>query len=184
MLPIKTLALRWGWIPLLVIPLIIVGSYELAIHFPIHKHHVASSQLGKTLFPKVSNLSDQRIFPGFSPYEFSDLDESGLPHYCQVALVQKIQCEDTVAGYDEPARSGSIEDKELYDQVCDGFCGESLAAYFDIVKNGCRGYNITGAPATMLGGYMWEAWNETCYLEPQTGRYCNGMHTSRFQIFI
>ncbi|KAG9612301.1 hypothetical protein KCU77_g1765, partial [Aureobasidium melanogenum] len=25
----------------------------------------------------------------------------------------------------------------------------------------------------MDGGYMWEAWNETCYIEPQSGRYCN-----------
>ncbi|KAG9698201.1 hypothetical protein KCU95_g2830, partial [Aureobasidium melanogenum] len=25
----------------------------------------------------------------------------------------------------------------------------------------------------MYGGYMWEAWNETCYIEPQSGRYCN-----------
>ncbi|KAH0386232.1 hypothetical protein KCU92_g2809, partial [Aureobasidium melanogenum] len=171
MLPIKTLALRWGWIPLLVIPAIVVTSYELAIHFPIHKHH--EPLLSNTLFPNATDLSIQRTFPGFTIYKPSDLDELNLPDNCQSALTQKILCEDTVQEYDQPTWRGSIEDKELYDEVCDASCGDSLRSYFEDVSEACAGYNITGAPPTMYGGYMWEAWNETCYIEPQSGRYCN-----------
>ncbi|RAH56629.1 hypothetical protein BO85DRAFT_460024 [Aspergillus piperis CBS 112811] len=28
-------------------------------------------------------------------------------------------------------------------------------------------------PAIILGGNMWEEWNETCYKDPTTGKYCN-----------
>ncbi|KAG9933674.1 hypothetical protein KCU98_g985, partial [Aureobasidium melanogenum] len=172
MLPIKTLALRWGWIPLLLIPLIIVGSYELAIHFPIH-HKQHTSHLSEISFPNATVLTAQRTFPGFSIWQPTELDELNLSESCQTALTRKILCEDTVQGYDGPAWRGSIEDKELYDEVCDASCGASLRSYYQDVSQACAGYNMTGAPPTMDGGYMWEAWNETCYIEPQSGRYCN-----------
>lgn len=173
MLLTRTLALRWGWIPLLVIPLIIVGSYELAIHFPIHKHR--TSHLSNTLFPNATDLSIQRTFPGFTIYKSPDLDELNLPDTCQTALTRKILCNDTVQGYDGPAWRGVIEDKKSYDEVCDASCGASLRSYYQDVWQACAGYNITGTPPTMYAGYMWEAWNETCYIEPQSGRYCNGI---------
>lgn len=146
---------------------------RLAIHFPIHKHH--ESHLSNTLFPNATDLTAQRTFPGFSIYQLSDLNELDLPESCQTALTRKIICEDTVQGYNEPVWRGSIEDKELYDEVCDALCGDSLRSYFEDVSQACAGYNITGAPLTMDGGYTWEAWNETCYIDPQSGRYCNGM---------
>lgn len=77
MVLVETLALRWGWIPLLLIYLITVGSYELAIHFPIHKHH--DSHLSVTLFPHAIDLSIERTFPGFTMYEPSDLENLNLP---------------------------------------------------------------------------------------------------------
>lgn len=177
MLSIKTLALRWCWIPLLLIPLIIVGSYELAIHFPIH-HKQHTSHLSQISFPNTTVPTAQRIFPGFSIWQPTELDGLNFPESCQTALTRKILCEDTVQGYDGPAWRGSIEDKKLYDEVCDASCGASLRSYYQDVSQACAGYNITGAPLTMDGGYMWEAWNETCYIEPQSGRYCNGMHNA------
>lgn len=173
MLPVKTLALRWGWFPLLVIPLIIVGSYELAIHFPIHKHH--TSHLSETSVPNATDLSAQRTFTGFTVYKPSDLDNLNLPEDCQTALTQKILCEDTVQEYDGPAWRGSIADKELYDEVCEASCGASLRSYYQEVSQACAGYDTSGVPPSMYGGYMWEAWNETCYIEPQSGHYCNGI---------
>jgi hypothetical protein len=125
-------------------------------------------------FRGANNYTGERTFSGFSIYEQSWLSELDLPEICQTALSERILCDENVQDFSEPAYRGSIEDNTLYQDVCDASCGASLRAYYENVSRACAGYNVTGAPPTKVGGYLWEGWNETCYTEPSSGRYCNG----------
>lgn len=115
----------------------------------------------------------QRKFPGFTIHDPDDLPTT-LPAACVTALTATIKCEFTVFGFGEPSYHGVLENDILTDMVCDPSCGESLVSWFKTAHDSCAGYTILGYPADILGGNMWAGWNETCYKDTVTGRYCNG----------
>jgi hypothetical protein len=124
-----------------------------------------------------NNYTGQRTFSGFDVYEQSWVEGLNLPNTCKTALTQRILCDEIVEGFSEPSYRGSIDNSTSYQEVCDASCGSSLRSYYENVFRACAGYNVTNAPPTKLGGYLWEGWNETCYVQPGSDRYCNGTST-------
>lgn len=116
-----------------------------------------------------------RLFPGFQLYTSDFISSLKLPKTCQTALTSTIYCNDMISSWTRPEYRGSLNNLTLTKSVCDPSCGASLATYFNTVSSTCAGYNITGAPPTMLGGYVWEGYNETCLRDNDlTKDFCNG----------
>ncbi|KFZ20565.1 hypothetical protein V502_03132 [Pseudogymnoascus sp. VKM F-4520 (FW-2644)] len=121
-----------------------------------------------------TQTSGQRTFQGFQVYDFDDwLLSLKLPAKCNIALTQVINCQDTLQTWTEPSWRGNLENTTLMDLVCDSGCGASLKSYFNTVETSCAGYNISGYPTTIPGGYIWEGYNQTCLKDTSTDRYCS-----------
>lgn len=102
-----------------------------------------------------TQTSGQRTFQGFQVYDFDDwLLSLKLPAKCNIALTQVINCQDTLQTWTEPSWRGNLENTTLMDLVCDSGCGASLKSYFNTVETSCAGYNISGYPTTIPGGYI------------------------------
>lgn len=122
----------------------------------------------------ANQTTGERTFPGFQLYTDDFISTLNLPSICATALTASIYCNNLLSTYTTPQWAGSLGNITLTNSVCDSGCGSSLASYFNTVQSACSGYNITGAPPTMLGGYVWQGYNETCLKDPTTGQYCNG----------
>ncbi|KAB8225907.1 pectin lyase-like protein [Aspergillus novoparasiticus] len=112
----------------------------------------------------------QRTFSGLQIYSDGALE--GLTAPCVTALTETIKCSPYLYTFQSPSVHGSLGNTTYTDIVCDDSCGESLALWFNTVSSSCAGQNITGAPPTKVGGYMWQGYNETCLLD-SSGEYCN-----------
>lgn len=112
-------------------------------------------------------------FPGFQLYDLADLD--GLTATCATALTQTIHCADYFLLYQSPMVGRPIGNTTVTDLLCDSSCGTSLKSWFDNVASNCANQTIGGdTPPTLLGGYIWEGYNQTCLKDPTTGDYCTG----------
>ncbi|CAD0106039.1 unnamed protein product [Aureobasidium uvarum] len=99
----------------------------------------------------VTSLTERSKFPGFTLGYYDDLDDLDLPIPCQNALQQKIYCDDYISDYDgEPRYRGYVDTEET--------------SYESLWNNGT---------ITVGAGRLWEAWNETCYYDPDSGHNCN-----------
>ncbi|TGO33454.1 hypothetical protein BHYA_0245g00070 [Botrytis hyacinthi] len=121
----------------------------------------------------VNKTIGARNFPGFQLYNQDFISDLGLPKTCVTALTTNIHCDDLLANYTTPRWAGSLENDILTNSVCNAGCGSSLASYFNTVDFACEGHDITEAPPTILGGFVWQGYNETCLKDPATGRYFN-----------
>ncbi|KAJ5552813.1 pectin lyase-like protein [Penicillium frequentans] len=119
-----------------------------------------------------SDTTGQRVFPGFTIYD-ADYLPSTFSDACVTALTATIKCDLTVFQFGEPQYHGTLGNDTLTDLVCDQSCGNSLASWLINSEANCDGAVLLDHPATILGGYMWTGWNETCYKDPSTGKYCN-----------
>lgn len=126
----------------------------------------------------VTSLNERSKFSGFRLQEDDAfLEDLGLPASCNNALTQTIFCDRFVSKYgDIPTWRGVIDTNETsYESVCDASCGASIRSYWDGIVKECAG-NIFREDWTLnlQAGWLWEAWNETCYYDPESGRNCNG----------
>lgn len=120
-----------------------------------------------------TDTTGQRVFEGFTIYDTNMLP-STFSDACITALTATIKCDLQVFQFGEPQYHGTLGNDTLTDLVCDQSCGDSLARWFTNAEANCNGAVLLDHPATILGGNMWEGWNETCYKDPTTGKYCNG----------
>lgn len=118
-------------------------------------------------------ITGKRDFPGFTIYDADNLP-STFSDACVTALTATIKCQDTVFQFVEPRYHGTLGNDTLTDLVCDQSCGDSLATWFSNAEANCDGAILLDHPATILGGNMWNGWNETCYKDLTTDQYCNG----------
>ncbi|GLA96386.1 hypothetical protein AtubIFM57143_003851 [Aspergillus tubingensis] len=123
-----------------------------------------------------TDTTGQRVFEGFTIYDTNMLP-STFSDACITALTATIKCDLQVFQFGEPQYHGTLGNDTLTDLVCDQSCGDSLARWFTNAEANCNGAVLLDHPATILGGNMWEGWNETCYKDPTTGKYCNGQFT-------
>ncbi|KAF3492429.1 LysM domain-containing protein [Arthroderma uncinatum] len=120
---------------------------------------------------KNTTVIGERDFPGFQLYDGKPPE--GLTPTCTNAVAQRIVCHPLLLEWQSPSYHGILESKEITDSVCDKGCGESLKSWYDTVSLACLGQRITGAPPTILGGYIYQGYNETCLLDKDSGKYCN-----------
>lgn len=125
----------------------------------------------------TTSLTERSKFSGFRLVEDGDLDDWGFPTSCNNALTQTIFCDEYISAYgDEPTWRGYIDTNETsYESICDASCGASIRSYWDGIVTECAGYIYQeNATLNLRAGWFWEAWNETCYYDPESGRNCNG----------
>lgn len=112
-------------------------------------------------------------FPGFQLYGGGE--PRGVTKSCQAALGGIIYCADYFERtFNGPTVAHSIGNQTFTDAICDPSCGASLQQWFDNVETNCANQTIDGAAPTMLGGYIWQGYNQTCMKDPESGRYCTG----------
>ncbi|CAG8040248.1 unnamed protein product [Penicillium olsonii] len=119
-----------------------------------------------------SSTTGKRVFPGFTIYQADEIPLT-FSDACTTALTATVKCDLTVFRFGEPRYYGSLGNDTLTDLVCDPSCGNSLASWFTNAEADCGGATIFDYPATIAGGTMWTGWNETCYKDPASGKYCN-----------
>lgn len=119
----------------------------------------------------------RRNFEGYQLYKMDWLKD--LPLGCKTALSQVIKCARYTTTFSERRYRGSFGNSTLTDQICDPGCGTSLKSWFDNVSVACRGYNVTYAIPTKVGGTIWQGYNETCLKDTASGQYCNGKYHGR-----
>jgi len=128
----------------------------------------------------VVSLTERSKFPGFRLEEAEWLEDVELPASCKNALTQKIFCDEFISDYgDVPKWRGFVDTNQTsYESVCDASCGASIRSYWDGIVKECAGHIFQENATWNLGaGWVWEAWNETCYYDPESGRNCNGKST-------
>lgn len=122
-----------------------------------------------------TGVTGGREFPGYRVWYRAMLDHMPgvvLPEECKAALTEVITCDNRTERFQTPGLRSWLGNAKATDTVCAPSCGKSLKRWFDTVSVNCRGKLIDGALPTLLGGRIWDGWNQTCLKDPATGKYC------------
>jgi hypothetical protein len=130
----------------------------------------------------TNTVIGERNYAGFQLYDPEYLED--VTTTCKTALSQTIKCDVYLLNFMEPSIRGALYNETLMHSVCDLTCGESLRSWFDTVTLSCSGQNLTGAVPTKVGGFIYQGYNETCFKDPSTGRYCQGMLLCAWTVYI
>lgn len=107
----------------------------------------------------------QRNFTGFRVYASDDDLLSGLRTPYVIALTQNIACNIWLSLFRRRPVHGFLYNETLTNSICDPSCGISLRRWFDGVTTSCAEQNVTEAVPTKVGGYIYQGYNETCFLD-------------------
>lgn len=118
-------------------------------------------------------------FTGFPMFPNGSLASLGLDSACETVLYETIYCDDETAELMTSSYLGSLDNATLTSSVCDSGCGTSLAQLHDDVATNC------GAGAEFVDGLayldlvdmLWSNWNQSCFVDPDSGDNCNGKHS-------
>ncbi|TPX10950.1 uncharacterized protein E0L32_008156 [Thyridium curvatum] len=120
-------------------------------------------------------IAGEREFPGYQVWTAGMLDRlSGpmLPEQCQKALTEVILCDNRTELFQASALRSWQGSVEATDKVCRASCGKSLKSWYDTVSIACAGHMVNDALPTLLGGRIWDGWNQTCLKDPASRKYC------------
>jgi len=122
----------------------------------------------------ANQTTGERTFPGYQLYTTEDLASTEFSQACKTALVTTITCENSTSQWTVPSYHSSLDNATFQAWVCDRVCGQSLADWYHGVESNCAAeYTWTsGAPLSMLGGYIWYGYNETCHIDEASGGFC------------
>ncbi len=123
----------------------------------------------------------EREFEGYRVWTRENLESLNLalPDTCTTALTELIRCDDSTTTFQAPGMHSWLGAQNVTDSVCDAGCGEDLRSWFDSVSRAYNGYTISGAVPMLLGGRIWQGYNETCLKDVGSGRYCGGKSHSQ-----
>lgn len=123
----------------------------------------------------AESTTGRRKFKGYQLWTRADLEDYMSPETCRTAPMRRVACDDEMRSWVEPSYRGVTGNVTLTNSMRDAGCGESLQSWFKNIDGSCKGYNISTALPTLLGGRVWAGYNETC-LKPTDGknRDCNG----------
>ncbi|RYP21256.1 hypothetical protein DL767_009308 [Monosporascus sp. MG133] len=122
-----------------------------------------------------TDVAGGRDFPGYRVWTTGMLDRlygPVLPETCRNALTEIIACDNRTQEFQAPGLRSWLGNVEDTDSVCAASCGKSLKSWFDSVSIACAGHNLNDALPTLLGGRIWNGWNQTCLKDSDTGKYC------------
>ncbi|KAH7191800.1 uncharacterized protein B0J16DRAFT_410583 [Fusarium flagelliforme] len=109
----------------------------------------------------------------FSIHDATDLDSKNVSDACVKAMSANIDCHGYIRSFDEAGYRGSLGNVTETDEVCTSTCSASLKSWFETVISACANEKMGDGVPQLYGGYMWAGWNETCFKDPKTNRYCN-----------
>lgn len=122
-----------------------------------------------------TGVAGERKFPGYRVWTTGMLDQLYglvLPDTCRNALTEIIACDNRTEQFQASGLRSWFGNVNDTDSVCANSCGESLKSWFDSVSIACAGYQVNDALPTLLGGRIWDGWNQTCLKDPATDKYC------------
>ncbi|KAF9893487.1 hypothetical protein FE257_010799 [Aspergillus nanangensis] len=126
----------------------------------------------------------QELFPGFQIYALENLNKvAELSATCKTALSQTIHCAPYLETRQSPSVGQYFENSTDADIICAPSCGESLKSWFDNVSSGCMNQTLGNSHPTLLGGYIYAAYNQTCLKDTKTGNYsqiCSYCHMQKY----
>lgn len=118
----------------------------------------------------------EETFPGFQLYNLDDLDDvEELTSTCKTALSQTIRCSPFLKTLRYPNTGKYIDNSTEADMICAPGCGKSLKSWFDNVSSSCTDQSLGYSDPTTDGGYIYAAYNQTCFKDPKTGQYCQSI---------
>lgn len=122
----------------------------------------------------TNGTTGPRNFVGFKLYDRTPwFNRLTVSEWCKNALVETIQCDETIQTWTTPAYRGHISNVTLRDRVCDSGCAASISRYYGNVEKSCAGQEVGGKPMFDKVAYLWQAVNETCHVDDD-GVNCNG----------
>lgn len=122
----------------------------------------------------AKEMDGSRNFAGFQLYNPESPLLYDMPQTCVKALTETIKCDDSLRYATAPSLHSGPLGKERGDSICDAGCGASLKRWFEAVSTSCDGYDIRGVVPMRIGGFIYQAYNETCLKDPTTDEYCGG----------
>jgi hypothetical protein len=124
-------------------------------------------------FRGVDTTSGPRDFPGFRVREPAEVEIMLASDVCKSALTSIVKCHTEVDKFQSMGYRGSLDNATLTGLVCQSSCGDSLASWVSNVQQSCTADATGGNDPSLEGARMYAGWNETCLLDPATGRTCN-----------
>ncbi|GAB1214598.1 hypothetical protein ATERTT37_003762 [Aspergillus terreus] len=116
----------------------------------------------------------EEMFPGFQIYDLEDLNNvDGLTTTCKTALSQIIRCAAFLQSFQYPNSGRYFDNATEADRICTPSCGSSLKSWFDNVSSSCTNQTLGNSDPTRYGGYIYAAYNQSCYRDTKTGKYCH-----------
>ncbi|KAL4962771.1 uncharacterized protein BDV14DRAFT_202405 [Aspergillus stella-maris] len=109
------------------------------------------------------------MFPNVS------LSTIGLDPSCKAALYQTVNCADQTASLMTDGYIGSFNNDTITAQVCSAGCEASIAKLHQTIDSTCGSSAslVPGLPFLDMLDLLWGNWNQSCFVNPTTGKNCN-----------
>lgn len=141
-------------------------------------NHVHGLLGGLAIVTRLAAASGLAIFPEGS------LSSAGLPSDCEATLYQFISCADETAGLDAYGYLDS-DDPAVTKLVCRPTCGGAIGHMRTKVASACGTEEmVPGMSFVHLVDKFWSSWNQTCFTDPKTGKFCHGKHLQGISLSI
>ncbi|KAH7183621.1 uncharacterized protein B0J16DRAFT_402152 [Fusarium flagelliforme] len=119
---------------------------------------------------------------GLAMFTKGALAGSELPSDCETTLYQTVSCPEEVS---DLMTDGYIDsdDPAVTKRVCSKTCGGSIGHMRSKVASACGSREmIPGMAYVNLVDKLWSGWNQSCFSDPKTGKYCNDVIASFPQV--
>ncbi|GJN66193.1 hypothetical protein PLICBS_000209 [Purpureocillium lilacinum] len=116
-----------------------------------------------------------RRFDGWPIFKQGSLRRAGLSPNCEAALYQTVKCDETVRRLMYSAYVGLVQNSTRLLLMCDSTCSESIRYMRGSIAEACRSTPdlAEGVPVLGFVDMLSSRWNETCFKDTTTGKYCN-----------
>ncbi|EXK26097.1 hypothetical protein FOMG_17320 [Fusarium oxysporum f. sp. melonis 26406] len=115
---------------------------------------------------------------GLAMFPQGYLASSGLPSTCEATLYQTVSCPDEASDLMTEGHIDS-DDPAVTKMVCSKACGSSIGHMRTKVASACGSEEmIPGMSYVNLVDKFWSSWNQSCFSDPKTGKYCNDVIAS------
>lgn len=117
-----------------------------------------------------------RRFPGWSIFPTGSLAGLGLSSACENALYQTVKCERSTRALLMDTYQGNVRNLTLLTEWCDKGCADSIKFLRNSIATTCAAtpHLAPGYPFLGFVDMLWAHWNEMCFTDPASGRFCDG----------
>ncbi|KAL4802539.1 hypothetical protein BDV18DRAFT_163940 [Aspergillus unguis] len=180
-------SLRLRFVIYLLLLLVLIFIAQAIVHYHAQSHHLDDNQNVFLAWPQGAGNETAiggRNFTGFELFNKGSLNGTSPPATCIESLYQTVYCDSTLWEMRDATYHGTLGDEELTDSVCDLGCQRSLEHVYTAIVTQCGESDIIpGLPAISVVERLLWAYNDTCFKDVTTGRYCNDIiamynHTS------